>query len=116
MAFAQRQLNEIYSLIEVSFATVNPGAITTGSKAAVTVNPVVGGAGSGNTLPSQCILGDFVQAIPSAAAGAPGGLIITATVSANGTIIIGFYNAGAGTVTLTSAVWTFVTKRLVNVN
>lgn len=115
MAFAQRQLNEIYSQIEVSFATVNPGAITTGSKAAVTVTPVVGGPGSGNTLPSQCALGDSVDVIPSAAAGNVSGLLITASVSAAGTIIVGFFNATGGTITPTSAVWTFVTKRLINV-
>ena len=108
--FQQRQINDIYQLVEVSYAAVSPGAITTGSKAVVTVNPVVGGVSG--TSPSQCILGDQVlQVIAPASAGNLGGLIISAQVSAAGAMVVSFFNASAGTITPASAVYTIVTAR-----
>ena len=108
--FQQRQINDIYQLVEVSFATVAPGAITTGSKASVTVSPVIGG-GAGLSA-SQCVLGDQVlQVIAPAGAGNLGGLIISGQVSAAGQVTVSFFNASTGTITPTSAVYTFVIAR-----
>lgn len=110
--FQQRQLNEVYSLVEVSFsAAVNPGGIATGAKAAVTVQCVLGGTGS--TQNATFTQGDRLEVIPPAAAGVLGGLIIDATPAANaGQATINFFNAGAGTVTPTSAQWTVIAKRI----
>lgn len=111
--FQQRQLNEVYQLIEVSFAlSVNPGAITTGSKAVVTVTPVTGGASSSN--PNATIaLGDRVEVTAQAAVGNVAGLIIRAepTGVSPGQIIISFYNASAGTITPVSGTYTVVAYR-----
>ena len=111
--FQQRQINDIYQLVEVSFSgTVSPGAITTGSKAVVTVACVVGGAG--NTSPATFALGDDLEVIAPSAAGATGGLIIQANpTSTPGTCTIAFFNASGGTITLTSSTgWVIFAKRV----
>ena len=112
--FQQRQLNDIYQLVEVSFATVSPGAITTGSKAVVTVTPVLGSATG--TQNATIALGDSVEVIPSAGVGSVAGLVITAlpTGVSAGQVIVSFYNASAGTITPTSGTYTFVAKRYTN--
>lgn len=111
--FQQRQLNDVYQLIEVSFAlAVSPGAITTGSKAVVTVVPVVGGPSSSNPA-ATIALGDRVEVTASAAVGNVGGLIIRAepTGVTPGQIIISFYNASAGTITPASGTYTVIAYR-----
>ena len=111
--FQQRQLNDVFQLLEVSYTgTVNPGGITTGSKAVVTVACVVGGIS--NTSPATFTLGDDLEIIPAAGAGALGGLIITAQPTATaGTCTISFYNASTGTITPTSSTgWVVVGKRI----
>lgn len=111
--FQQRQLNEIFQFIEVSYTgTVNPGGITTGSKAVVTVACVIGGPG--NTSPATFALGDDLEVIPAAAAGALGGLIIQASPTATaGTVTLSFFNSSGGTITPTSSTaWVIVGKRI----
>ena len=112
--FQQRQLNDVYQLIEVSFATVtSPGAITSGNKAVVSlIAPVLGSING--TQSATFNLGDFIEAIPSAAVGSLGGLLIEAQPTASGVCAISFYNASAGTITLNTAAWTFVVQRFTN--
>jgi len=110
MAFNQRQSAEIAPLTEISYATVNPGAITSGSKYQGTVTATLGSATSG--IAASTVLGDLIFPLVPAAAGAAAGLIITAVPTATpGTISVQIYNAGAGTVTLNSAVWAFNSQR-----
>ena len=104
----QRQPNEIYSFVEVSQATVNPGTVNATTRFSVTVNPTL----AGTAEPSACLPGDLVEAIPPIAAEPTGFLMWSAYVSAPGTIIIAGINANSSGVTPTSAVWTFVTKRI----
>lgn len=112
--FQQRQLNEIFSFIEVSFsATGTPGALTTGTSGRITVACVVGGAAAGNTSPATFALGDDLEVVVPASAGNLAGMIVSATPSATaGTAVIAFYNASAGTITPTTAQYTIIAKRV----
>jgi hypothetical protein len=114
--FQQRQLNEIFPLIEVSFsATGTPGALTTGTAGRVTVACFVGGPGAANTSPATFALGDDLEVVVPATAGNMAGMIVSATPSATpGTCTIAFQNASAGTITPTTAQYTIVAKRLTN--
>lgn len=112
--FQQRQLNEIFPLIEVSFsATGTPGALTTGTDGRISVACFVGGPGAANTSPATFALGDDLEVVVPAAAGNMAGMIVSATPSATpGTCTIAFHNGSAGTITPTTAQYTVIAKRV----
>lgn len=109
--FQQRQFNEVYTLVEVSSASINGVGLTTLNRAVSgIISPVVGNINSGG--PSQMQLGDVIEAIPSTAVGAPGGLLIQATVLGPGQLTISYLNVSGSTVTLATGVWTFIVRRV----
>jgi hypothetical protein len=117
MAFNLRQFDEL-GTIEIAYATVNPGAITTGNKSSTLVGAWIGGplnAGQSAAFNSACVVGDRILAvIPPASAGNLGGLIIDAQctgAAGSGSINVNIYNASAGTITPTSAIWQFIILR-----
>jgi hypothetical protein len=110
--FQQRQLTDIYGDMEVSFATVTPGTVGANSGVFLIVTPVIGGAGTGNTTMATVLPGDIIDAVPPASAGSLAGLLINVSVVAAGSYSVNFYNTTGSPITPTSAIWTFVAKRL----
>lgn len=113
--FAERQLNEIYSTIEIAAnGAVGGVAIPAGTGTIRTPTIFVVNSGGQTTALSQVQLGDHIECFPSPAAIAAG-LLMTAFASPGsgvGVIIIGLYNPTGATITLVTAPWTFVIRRL----
>lgn len=101
--FQQRQINDVMQLLEVSTATIAPGAVTSGS---TPVYAAVAFAGA------TFALGDQLEIFPSAAA-ATNGVLVSATPTATpGTAGVYFQNTTGGTITPTSAKYTIVATRI----
>jgi hypothetical protein len=113
--FQQRQLNEIYPLIEISFTSaISIGAA--GSGATSGANNVVctlqGGA------PATFALGDELECIAPSTSGGNGGLFYAAPTATPGTCAVGFTNPTGGSITPTaSTVYKIIAKRFAaNIN
>jgi hypothetical protein len=98
MAFLQRQIAEIYPLVEISFCALTPGAVGAGS----TVNVPAAACTLGNTgtgVPATFAIGDQLE-IWATAAAATNGIIVSAAPSATpGTCTVSFFNPTAGSIT-----------------
>jgi hypothetical protein len=111
--FQQRQLNDLYQLMEVSFtAAVAPGIIASGAAARVSTTCTTGSPSSPSQDLAQFNIGDNIEVIAPASAGNLAGLIIQAWPSAQGTCLITFYNQSGGNITPVSANYTIVAKRI----
>jgi hypothetical protein len=107
-----RQINEIYNLVEVSFAGFTLTSTTSGLNATQVVTFVLNSATG--TVPATFLPGDVIELYPSAAVGSLGGLIISATpvAGSNGQLTIAIKNAAGATVTPSLGVWTCIAKRV----
>jgi hypothetical protein len=113
--FQQRQMNEVWPLVEESFstATVAPGAITNGSLATASTAFTLGSPGGGGTSAATFALGDTLEVIAPALA-ALNGVACTAYPTATaGTALIVFLNNTGGTVTPVAAIYKIIAKRQV---
>jgi hypothetical protein len=104
--FQQRQLNEILT-VEISQATLAPGAVGAGAVVSVTANPTLAGGPSLATM----LPGDVIEVYAPPAA-ATNGLDITAGVVSQGVVRVNFHNGTAGSITPVSAVYTLWAKRI----
>jgi hypothetical protein len=112
MAFSQKQIAEIYPLNEISFATLTPGAVGSGTTVTVAATAFTLG-NSGTTSPATFALGDQLEIWPSAGANINGIVVSAAPTATPGTALVTFYNGTGGSVTPTAgAKYTIVAIRL----
>jgi hypothetical protein len=106
----QRQLNDIYQLLEISFtAASTPGAITNGS--VVSSTPLACTL-QGTTNPATFALGDNLEVIAPASAALNGVQVAAYPLATAGSCNLVFTNNTGGTVTPTAAtVYKIIAKR-----
>jgi hypothetical protein len=114
--FTNRQPNDVYQLMEVSYtANLTPGALTAGTHAVVSIQAYLGNPAAALAAqnPATFVLADELEIVPSAAiAVSCGGLIIQAQPSATpGLCTIAFLNTRGITVTPTSGQYTIIARR-----
>lgn len=109
--FQARQSEEIQPLIEISFATISPGAVGNGTTVVTSTAFTLGAAGSAS--PATFALGDQLEIFPSAAA-ATNGVNVTAIPGATpGTASVYFQNNTGGSITpVASQKYTIIATRL----
>lgn len=101
--FQQRQLNDIMQLMEVSTATIAPGAVTSGS------TPVY----SATAFPGATFaLGDQLEIFPAAGTACNGILVSATPTGTVGTAGVYFQNTTGGTITPVSGKYTIVATRI----
>lgn len=111
--FQSRLIDEVLPLIEVSFATLNPGAVTAGSSVVVNVAATLGSVGSSS--PATFTASDVILMVFPLAGTATIGLRVTGSPSATaGTANFSFKNDTNGTITPTSGPYKIVAVRTVN--
>ena len=110
--FQQKQVAEIYPLVETSFANISPGAVGNGATVYVAVAFALGNVGSGS--PATFTLGDQLEIWPSSGA-AINGVNVAATPTATpGTAGVYFTNNTGGSITpVASQKYTIVAIRQV---
>jgi hypothetical protein len=108
--FQSRQINEIYNLVEVSYAGFTLSSTTSGSIATQNVQFVLNSATG--TIPATFGPGDILELYPTAAVGSLGGLIIQAVPGAGGVATILQKNAAGVTVTPLLGQWICIAKRI----
>lgn len=109
--FQNRMIDELFDTA-IKYGTVNPGAITTGSKYSASVT-LYNDPGLSSPDVETADGDDVAFIFPPASAGHLGGLMIDANPvgSTIGSVDVNIYNASAGTITPASAVWKFVIVR-----
>lgn len=110
--FQQRQLNEIWPLVEISYtAALSPGAVGAGSSVQVSAVCTVGSPLGGSSA-AQFALGDTLEVIAPASA-ALNGIVVEAAPSATvGTCVVTFRNNTAGSITpVASTIYKIIAKR-----
>lgn len=106
-----RQINEIYNLVEVSYAGFQLSSTTTGAIAVQSITFVLNSAVG--TVPATFMPGDLIELYPSAAVGSVAGLIITAIPLATaGQLAISVKNVAGSTISPALGVWTCIAKRI----
>lgn len=113
--FQQRQMNEVWPLVEESYSTagVAPGAITNGTVVTTSTACSLGAPGGGGTSAATFGLGDTLEVIPPAAAAANGVAVTAYPTATAGTALIVFLNNTGGTVTPVSSIYKIIAKRQV---
>ena len=107
--FQQRQINDVYQLVEVSQTPAfTPGAVgnnsVLGSSQACTLG--------GTTNPATFAIGDELEVFPTTVTATNGIHVAAAPTSVAGTAIITFVNGSGGGVTPVSGVYKIVAKRI----
>jgi hypothetical protein len=112
--FQQRQLNEVWPLVEISYTTANvsPGAVTSATPVSVTAACTIGTPGGGGTSPAVFALGDTLEVIPPAGAATNGLVVVAAPTATPGTAQITFINYTGSSVTPVASIYKIIAKRI----
>ena len=113
MAFAQRQLNEVWPLLEISYttATVSPGSVTSATPVSVTAACSLGTPLGGSTSAATFTLGDQLEVITPASVATNGLVVVAAPTATVGTAQITFINYTGSSVTPVAGIYKIVAKR-----
>jgi hypothetical protein len=110
--FQSRQINEIYNLVEVSFATFTLAASNAGTTFTQNTNFVLNNLNSPFSV-ATFALGDIIELYPSASVGTVGGLVIQGTpTSTPGQLTLAVFNRSGSTITPGAGQWICVAKRI----
>jgi hypothetical protein len=110
--FQQRQINDVYQLVEVSSATIgSPGALTTTSFANTLQAFTVGANGVG-TAPATFTQGDILMIIPSAGVAINGVDVFAQVTSTVGSARVVWMNQSGSTITPAAGVYTIIAIRI----
>jgi hypothetical protein len=111
--FSQRQLNEIWPFIEVSFSTANvsPGAVASATPTVVTAACSLGTPLGGGTSAATFALGDELEVVAPASAATNGLQVIASPTATAGTAEIMFLNFTGSPITPVAAIYKIIAKR-----
>jgi hypothetical protein len=112
--FQIRMRNEIFTLVEVSYATFTLSS-TSGLAIATQNVQFLQGSPAGGNGPASFVPGDYLELFPSAAVGSLGGVIVQAipVPGTPGLCTIAVKNCNTGTpVTPSAGLWTLVASRI----
>jgi hypothetical protein len=110
--FQQRQFQEVWPLVEISYttSTVSPGGVTSATPVAVTAACSVGAVGGG-TSAATFALGDNIEVFPPAGAATNGLQVIGSPTATPGTVEICFINYTGATITPTAGTYKIIARR-----
>ena len=115
--FQQRQMNEVWPLVEESYSTstVSPGAVANGQTVVfvAAVPCSLGAPGGGGTSAATFAVGDTLEVVAPASAALNGILVSAAPNATPGSCTLYFTNGTAGSVTPVAAIYKIIAKRQV---
>ena len=113
MAFNQRQLAEVYPLIEVAYVTLTPGAVGNGTTVYATAAATTTPPGVSPAVPATAVNGDYLETIAPAGAALNGVQIQAVPTATPGTYGFYFTNNTGGSVTpVASSVYKVIAARI----
>lgn len=113
--FQQRQMNEVWPLVEESYSTsnVSPGAVTSATPVSVTAACSLGTPLGGGTSAATFALGDTLEVVPPSGAATNGLVVVAAPTATVGTAQITFINYTGSSVTPVASIYKIIAKRQV---